>query len=126
MIIRTTTISAMALAATAGLVLAGPGSAEAGGYDCAEKDHLSGTSIELAEGHDEVRRLQQEGDILSLEHILQQARQQHAGGRVLETELEHERGRYVYEVELLDEHGQVWEMKLDAQTGEMLRQEQED
>lgn len=75
--------------------------------------------------HEEVRSMQQRGDILSLEEILQRARGNH-DGRVLETELEHKRGRYVYEVELLDEQGHVWEMKFDAATGDLLQEERED
>jgi uncharacterized membrane protein YkoI len=71
--------------------------------------------------HDVVRAIKQRGDILSLERILQDARAQHAG-RVLESELEQKDGRYIYEVELVDEQGRVWEMKFDARTGEILRE----
>jgi uncharacterized membrane protein YkoI len=75
--------------------------------------------------HDAVRAITQRGDILSLERILQEARVQHAG-RVLESELEQQDGRYVYEVELVDDEGRVWEMKFDARTGEVLREGQGD
>jgi uncharacterized membrane protein YkoI len=75
--------------------------------------------------HDEVRNLQQQGDILSLEQILQNARQ-HREGRVLETELARERDDYVYEVEMVDKDGVVWEMKFDARSGELLETERED
>lgn len=77
------------------------------------------------ESHEQVRDLQQQGDILSLEQVLVEARK-HRSGRVLETELEKDRGRYVYEIELVDESGQVWEMKLDASNGELLKTELED
>jgi uncharacterized membrane protein YkoI len=47
-------------------------------------------------------------------------------GEIIETELEREQGRYVYEVEILDSAGQVWEVKLDARTGELLEIEHDD
>ena len=75
--------------------------------------------------HDAVRAITQRGDILSLDRILQDARGQHAG-RVLESELEQKDGRYVYEVELVDDRGRVREVKFDASTGEVLREEQGD
>jgi uncharacterized membrane protein YkoI len=75
--------------------------------------------------HDAVRAINQRGDILSLDRILQDARGQHPG-RVLESELEQEDGRYVYEVELVDNQGRVQEMKFDARTGEMLIEMQGD
>ena len=75
--------------------------------------------------HDTVRAIKQRGDILSLERILQDARAPHAG-RVLESELKQQDGRYIYEVELVDDQGRVWEMKFDARTGEVLREKQGD
>ncbi len=47
-------------------------------------------------------------------------------GRVLETELQHRGARRVYEIEILDDRGVVWELVYDAGTGELLRSEQED
>lgn len=79
----------------------------------------------LPREHDQVRALQQRGDILSLEQILKGARSLPAG-RVLESELEQENGRYLYEVELVDDQGRVWEMRFDAKTGEILRERQGD
>ena len=75
--------------------------------------------------HDAVRAIKQRGDILSLDRILQEARGQHPG-RVLESELEQKDGRYVYEVELVDDQGRVREMKFDARTGEVLKENQGD
>ncbi len=75
--------------------------------------------------HLEARRLMESGSIQPLETILERVQAQRPG-RVLEVELEGEDRRYVYEVELLDESGQVWELKLDAVTGEILEQEQEE
>ena len=74
--------------------------------------------------HEQARALQQQGDILSLEQILERARN-HRPGRVLEAELERKRDRYLYEVELVDDEGHVWEMKFDAMSGELIKQERE-
>jgi uncharacterized membrane protein YkoI len=70
-------------------------------------------------------RLAKNGDILPLEQILQVA-QAKQPGKVIETEFEHDRGRYVYEVEVLDDKGVVWKLKLDAKTGTLIRARQED
>jgi uncharacterized membrane protein YkoI len=74
--------------------------------------------------YDEVRSLQQRGAILALQQILERARRYHEG-RVLETELERKGERYIYEIELVDDQGQVWEMKFDAASGELLKEKQE-
>jgi uncharacterized membrane protein YkoI len=74
---------------------------------------------------DAVRAIRQRGDILSLDRILQDVRGQHPG-RVLESELEQKDGRYVYEVELVDDQGRVREIKFDARTGELLKENQGD
>ena len=79
-------------------------------------------------GYDEDRQraaeLLREGAIQPLDGFLERARALH-GGRVIEVELETERGRHFYEVELLDDKGQVWEMKFDAASGELVEEERE-
>jgi len=72
-----------------------------------------------------VRRLRESGEILPLEKILERARKERPG-EVLETELERKGARHVYEVEILDAQGRVWELKFDARSGELLRQKQDD
>jgi len=47
-------------------------------------------------------------------------------GQVLETELENEHGQAVYEIEIASTNGVVTEIKVDAQTGELLSSEIED
>ena len=74
---------------------------------------------------DDAKALRQQGKILPLEQILQAAQSQHPG-RVIQVELEKQRGRYVYEVEIADSNGQVWEMKIDASDASLLSQELED
>ena len=48
------------------------------------------------------------------------------GRVVIEAELEDERGRRVYELELLGSDGRVYERYYDAVTGELLKEEPED
>ena len=77
-------------------------------------------------GHDEARRLREQGVILPLPAILQKATAVHPG-RVLEVELEHrKRDGYTYEVEIMDDHGTVWELRLDATNGRVLDRDEED
>lgn len=75
-------------------------------------------------GHDEARRLLERGEILPLETVLEHARR-HRSGDVLEVELDEEHGRHVYEILLLDDRGRVWELELDAATGELIELEAE-
>ena len=70
--------------------------------------------------HDDVKRLRDAGEILSLEAIIEKYRQSRPAGRILEAELEQEHGRYVYELEILYDDGSVVELEYDAQTGELL------
>lgn len=73
----------------------------------------------------QVRKLQASGAILSFEKIAELARAIKPGD-ILETELEKRQGRYVYEVEILDAKGVVWELKLNARTGELIKLEIDD
>ena len=116
--IRVIVFSTIALAGTAGLLLTGVSGAgdERDGHD-EEDDEIH--------KYEAVRSMTEQDDILSLEQILQNVRQ-HRAGRVLETELEEKRGELVYEVEILDDNGEVWELKFDAASGELLEQELED
>ena len=76
-------------------------------------------------GHDEARRLRETGTILPVETILERVRQAQPG-RLLDLELERDDGRYVYEIEVIDTAGTVWELKLDARSGALLQRERED
>ncbi len=73
---------------------------------------------------DSARELREAGEIMPLETILEKARAAHPG-RVLDVELEAEHGRRLYQIEILDQRGTVWEMKFDAATGELLKTEKE-
>ncbi len=78
-----------------------------------------------SDDHVRARKLRESGEILSLEQIVERARAAKPG-EVIETDLDRKQGRYVYEVEILDSMGRVWEVELDAKTGELLEIEQDD
>ncbi|WP_036302275.1 PepSY domain-containing protein [Methylotenera sp. L2L1] len=71
------------------------------------------------------RQLLSAGKILPLEKITKLAKEIKPG-EVLETELEQKKGLLIYEVEILDAQSQVWEIKLDAKTGKLIKLELED
>lgn len=74
--------------------------------------------------HDRAKRLKEAGEILPLERIVEMAKKDHPG-RLLEAELEEKKGRFIYELELLDKEGIVWELKYDAKSGELLKEKRE-
>jgi len=86
---------------------------------------MSGAVMAKDIDQDDAKVLRQQGAILPLEKILQAAQKQHPG-RVIQVELEEKHGRYVYEVEIVDNNGRVWEMKIDARDASLLSQELED
>lgn len=71
------------------------------------------------------RALSESGEILSLEQIIASAKSIKSGD-FLEIELERKHGTYIYEVELLDNKGQVWELKFNAKSGELIKVERDD
>ncbi|HHJ1297581.1 PepSY domain-containing protein [Pseudomonas sp. P1B16] len=75
---------------------------------------------------DEALELRQKGVILPLEQLLDSALGRYPGARLLEAELEEKHGRYEYEVELLTPAGVVREIKLDARSGVLLKDEEDD
>lgn len=75
---------------------------------------------------DEAVKLRDAGTIQSFEKLNEAALAQHPGGVVQDTELENEWGRYVYQVEVVDAKGVEWDIELDAATGEVLKNHQDD
>jgi uncharacterized membrane protein YkoI len=73
---------------------------------------------------DIARKLSASGKILPLEIIYEKA-QAIKSGKILETELEVKGRQYIYEVELLDSNGLVWEIELDAKTGKLIKMEED-
>ncbi|MBL8475339.1 MAG: PepSY domain-containing protein [Methyloversatilis sp.] len=75
--------------------------------------------------HIRARELSQRGEILPLERISELAKAVRPG-KLIDIDLERKRELWIYELELLDDQGRVWEMKLDARNGELLKLEQDD
>lgn len=71
--------------------------------------------------HDEARRLREQGKIVPLQALIEDAGRRYGVGRLLEAELER-RDDYglVYEIEFLDANGQKRELYYDAASGELL------
>ena len=87
-----------------------------------------GATLALAKdiGPDEALRLRDAGTIESFETLNEAALAKHPGATIKETELEEKYGRYVYQLELRDDKGVQWELELDAKTGEVLKDQQDD
>jgi uncharacterized membrane protein YkoI len=67
-----------------------------------------------------VRELVERGEILRLEEILKR-NEASLGGRIIEVEIEQKRGAYVYEIKVLGSDGRTREIKIDARTGVIVR-----
>jgi uncharacterized membrane protein YkoI len=107
-----------------------PASASAGGGRGAD-DHDRREAVQPQDWSDEdhsydrARRATERGEILPLEAIYERALAR-SPGRVLEAELERKGGLWVYELKVLDDHGGLFELYLDASTGEILKHEEDD
>lgn len=77
-------------------------------------------------GQDDALKLRQAGVILPLEQLLQKALARYPGAKLLEAELEEEDGIYTYEVELLTREGVVREIELEAATGHLRKDKEDD
>ncbi|HFD33265.1 MAG TPA: peptidase [Gammaproteobacteria bacterium] len=74
--------------------------------------------------HDLADKLEREGQIMTLEEILQIANKEHSG-RILEAELETRKGHYIYQIDILDNEGVVWELEYDAANGQLITKERD-
>lgn len=103
------TIKTITLALTTAALLGTAGSALARDIDAQEAEQLvsAGTIKPLAE----------------LDRV---ATALHSGTFIDDAELDEEGGRLIYEVELRNEAGAEWDVELDARTGEVLRDVQDD
>ncbi len=77
-------------------------------------------------GPDEALKLREAGTIQSFDQLNAAALAKHPGAVVEETELEQEHGRYLYQVDLRDSQGVQWDVQLDATSGAVLQDHQDD
>lgn len=89
----------------------------------AQASERSDRSARADHDHDRARNAVQSGAVLPLPALLEKLQRSHPG-QVLELELEHEDGRWLYEVKLLHKNGQLLKIKLDAATGDVLEVKQ--
>lgn len=87
---------------------------------------LAGSAQARDLGPDEALKLRDSGTIQSFEKLNELALAQHAGGVIRDTELENELGRYIYQLEVVDAQGVEWDLELDATSGELLKNHQDD
>lgn len=82
------------------------------------------TIAAYADDDDHERALEavQSGELLPLSRILISLRETMPGD-VLEVDLEREHGRWIYEIEVLLSDGRVVDLKIDGQSGEVLRED---
>lgn len=87
---------------------------------------LAGTTALARDlGPDEAIRLREAGTLQALDKLNQLALEQHPGGKIHETELEERKGRYVYQLEVIDAQGLEWDIEFDASTGKLLQNHQD-
>jgi uncharacterized membrane protein YkoI len=71
---------------------------------------------------DRIRALVEQGEVLPLEEILKR-NEPGIGGRIIEIELERKKETYLYEIKILRPDGRYRELKIDARTGAVVREE---
>ncbi len=75
--------------------------------------------------HDRAREALRRGEAAPLAEILP-AVEARLGARVIEVELERDKGRLIYEFELIAPDGRILEAEVDARTGAIIEVEAED
>lgn len=70
--------------------------------------------------HDVAREALERGDVLPLRSVLDLIERQYEG-QVVEIEFEHDDGRFIYEVRLLQNDGRVIKLEVDAADGRVLK-----
>ncbi len=84
------------------------------------------SQVSLADtDYDQAKKLLDAGEILPLEEILTKISKQ-SSERILEIKLETDDNLPLYEIELIDSHGMVWELKVNAKTGEVIERKLDD
>lgn len=71
-------------------------------------------------------QLQADGVIQHFEQLERAVFTLHPEAEIIEREVEQEYGRIIYEVNLIDRQGTEWDIELDAVTGKVLRNRQDD
>lgn len=75
---------------------------------------------------DEALQLTREGRIMPLEQLMQAIARLYPQAQLLEVDLEEHHGRYLYDIDLLTAEGVARELELDAHTGHLLQDKEDD
>jgi uncharacterized membrane protein YkoI len=86
---------------------------------------LLAAGVVQGDDYEEAFRLRQSREILPLEELMRRL-DLGPDARILEIESEFEHGRRVYEIEYLSGNGRIREVLIDARSGEILADEEED
>lgn len=84
----------------------------------------AGTAAQAAErshgDHDLARQALERGQVLPLRTVLEKVEREYQG-QVLKVEFEHDDGRFLYEIRLLQQDGRMAKLKIDAVDGRVLQ-----
>jgi uncharacterized membrane protein YkoI len=84
----------------------------------------AGTALQAAErghgDHDLARQALERGQVLPLRTVLEKVEREYQG-QVLKVEFEHDDGRFIYEIRLLQQDGRMAKLKIDAVDGRVLQ-----
>ena len=69
--------------------------------------------------HELARQALQQGRVLPLRTVLDQVERDYQG-QVIKVEFEHDDGRFIYEIRMLQSGGRVVKLKIDARDGKVL------
>ncbi|VVM48994.1 hypothetical protein PS662_00697 [Pseudomonas fluorescens] len=75
---------------------------------------------------DQIPQLVKDGKIKPLEELNQIVLKLHPGATITDSDLDNHFNNYEYEVELKDAKGVEWDVDLNAATGEVLKNKQDD
>lgn len=84
----------------------------------------AGTALQATErghgDHDLARQALERGQVLPLRTVLEKVEREYQG-QVLKVEFEHDDGRFIYEIRLLQQDGRMAKLKIDAVDGRVLQ-----
>ena len=81
----------------------------------------SATSLADDDDHDRARAALERGEVLPLLTILERLSTT-IDGDIIETELDREKGRWVYEISYVDRNGRLIELEIDAADATVLKE----
>ncbi|MCK9502743.1 MAG: PepSY domain-containing protein [Porticoccaceae bacterium] len=76
-------------------------------------------------GPDKAVELVEQGAIKHFRELNKIAQDLHPGADIVETELENHYGKYIYKLELRDTNNSEWDVHMDAKSGEVVKNRQD-